>query len=426
MDLTEMRGLVRRDLKDETPASYRWTDDDVDRAIQRGVEEFQKHVPSQEKATLATTDGSRDIDISSLTGRVSVDKVEFPIDEFPKSLQPFEVYQELLTLTGDYEGNGDNCYIFWSGAHTLDAAGSTIPAIYEGLIALGACAFALEAYADHALAEKLQTALESAKTALDKVSGQITKAEAALDNAAAAATDIQTQLTSAAAELGKASDAIAVAIATGAGSIDTAIQGYLTSTQARIDAAVTNLTSANTALGSISARLTQAVTDLTTGDDYINAVNVGGDVSGQWAEYAQREVDIALGYNREADGYLGEAGRNLEGAGQELAAASELDKKRSANLIAGARYVDTARGYLGSAGELNQKRRAYLEAAQSYIATNISFVGEANQHRQAAAEYNRMSKSLAVQAKNKLNQLQKELKAVSVRRRPKFGTMEAS
>jgi hypothetical protein len=75
MNLSLMRTNVRRDLKDEDPANYRWTNDQVDRAIARAVSELSQYCPLEMKSTLATTDGDKKLDISSLTSRVSVDKV---------------------------------------------------------------------------------------------------------------------------------------------------------------------------------------------------------------------------------------------------------------------------------------------------------------------------------------------------------------
>jgi len=142
MDLPTMRDLVRRDLKDEDPLDERWTDDELDRAIQRAVSEFSTRIPREMKNTIATVDGSREIDVSSLTDRVSVDAVELPVDEHPRVFQRFALYQDTITLTGDREGDGEDCYIFWSKAHTLDAGTSTIPTQFEALAALGASAYA--------------------------------------------------------------------------------------------------------------------------------------------------------------------------------------------------------------------------------------------------------------------------------------------
>jgi len=143
MNLSDMRTLVRRDLKDEDSSSYRWQDNEIDRAIARAVAETSRYCPREMKATIATTDGSREIDISTLTDRVSVDRVEFPIDETPREFQRFSVYADIITLIGDVEGDGTNCYIYWGKVHTLDASTSTIPTYLEDVLALGAAAYAV-------------------------------------------------------------------------------------------------------------------------------------------------------------------------------------------------------------------------------------------------------------------------------------------
>ena len=143
MNLTTMRTLVRRDLKDEDASNYRWQDNEIDRAIGRAVVELSRYVPREMKSTVATVAGSREIDISSLTDRVSVDKIEFPADEHPRSFQRFSVYQDTLTLIGDVEGDGEDCYVYWGKVHTLDGSTSTIPTYLEDVLALGATAYAV-------------------------------------------------------------------------------------------------------------------------------------------------------------------------------------------------------------------------------------------------------------------------------------------
>ena len=143
MDLSTMRTLVRRDLKDEDASNYRWQDNEIDRAISRALAELSRYVPREMKSTIATTDGSREIDISSLTDRVSVDRMEFPIDEHPRQFQRFAVYQDTLTLIGSTEGDGEDCYVYWGKVHTLDGSSSTIPSYLEDVLALGAAAYAV-------------------------------------------------------------------------------------------------------------------------------------------------------------------------------------------------------------------------------------------------------------------------------------------
>jgi hypothetical protein len=143
MILSAMRTLVRRDLKDEDSSNYRWQDNEIERAIARALAELSRYCPREMKSTIATTDGSREIALTTLTDRVSVDRVEFPIDETPREFQRFSVYADIITLIGDVEGDGENCYIYWGKIHTLDATTCTLPAYLEDILALGAAAYAV-------------------------------------------------------------------------------------------------------------------------------------------------------------------------------------------------------------------------------------------------------------------------------------------
>lgn len=149
MDLSTMRTLVRRDLKDEDNSNYRWQDNEIDRAIGRAVAELSRYVPREMKSVLVTTDGSREIDIAALTDRVSVDRVEFPVGETPRRFQRFVVYSDTITLTGDSEGDGTDCYVYWGKVHTLDGSASTVPGHLEDVLALGAGAYAVLAQAQY-------------------------------------------------------------------------------------------------------------------------------------------------------------------------------------------------------------------------------------------------------------------------------------
>ena len=142
-----MRGLVRRDLKDEDSANYRWTDDEIDRAVQRAVDEFSKHNQAEQKTDIATVNGSRDISIASLSGLIAVDAVEFPKGRWPKTFVSFSLY--LSTLTMEIIGDGTDATVYWQSVHTLSAAASTLPAQYESLIALGATAYAVLSWSQY-------------------------------------------------------------------------------------------------------------------------------------------------------------------------------------------------------------------------------------------------------------------------------------
>lgn len=148
MNLADMRTLVRRDLKDEaTP--FRWSDDELDRHILYALKEFSEALPLEQKATLATTSGSRELDISTITDRIMIEAVEYPVDKFPKRYQRFSLWAHILTLLGDEVPDGSGAYIYYGQLHTLDATTSTIPAKYEDLVATGAGGYAAVSSAIH-------------------------------------------------------------------------------------------------------------------------------------------------------------------------------------------------------------------------------------------------------------------------------------
>ena len=151
MNLTDMRTIVRRDLHDEDANNYRWTDDELDRHIAHAVKDLSEAISYEQKATKATTSGSREIDISTITDRITVEAVEYPVDKFPKRYQRFSLWSNTLTLLGDEVPDGSNAYIYYGKLHTLDASTSTIPTVYEDLIAAGAGGYAAVEWAIYAV-----------------------------------------------------------------------------------------------------------------------------------------------------------------------------------------------------------------------------------------------------------------------------------
>ena len=151
MNLTDMRAVVRRDLHDEDEDNYRWTDNELDRHIAHAVADFSEAIPREQKTVKATASGSREIDISTITDRIMVEAVEYPVDRFPGRYQRFSLWADTLTLLGDEVPDGSNANIYYGKLHTLDVSTSTIPAMYEGLIAQGACGYAAVEWAVYAV-----------------------------------------------------------------------------------------------------------------------------------------------------------------------------------------------------------------------------------------------------------------------------------
>jgi hypothetical protein len=135
MNLIEMRARVREDLQDTDIQNYRWTDDEVDGAIERVVMEYSLNAPIEQQDDIATTDGDTELDVSSLSGLLGIKSVEFPIGQSLKYLQRTEYWAGHLYM--EDEGNGEDARVRWLKKHTLTAESTTIPTEHEEIIILG-------------------------------------------------------------------------------------------------------------------------------------------------------------------------------------------------------------------------------------------------------------------------------------------------
>jgi hypothetical protein len=141
--LSTIRALVRRDLKDEDGAAYRWTDDEIDRAIEKAVLEYSEYCPLPQLSVLDTVSQDNTVDISTLAGRIEVVKVEHPVVYQPYASHRFTIWGDLLTFQDGYTGDGTACNVYWLKKHSIDGSASTVPTPHEGIIALGAAAYAV-------------------------------------------------------------------------------------------------------------------------------------------------------------------------------------------------------------------------------------------------------------------------------------------
>ena len=151
MNLNDMRAIVRRDLHDEDVNNYRWTNDELDRHITHAVKDYSEAIPYEQKAIKATTSGSREIDIASLSDRIMVEAVEYPVGNFPRRYQRFAQWGDIITILGDETPDGSNAYIYYGKLHTLSVSISTISTRHEDLIAAGASGYAAIEWAIYAV-----------------------------------------------------------------------------------------------------------------------------------------------------------------------------------------------------------------------------------------------------------------------------------
>jgi len=139
MNLIEMRARVREDLQDTDSENYRWSDEEVDGAIERVVLEYSLHAPIEQQDDVATTEGDTELDISSLSSLLKVQSVEFPIGYKPKYFQRTEYWAGHLYMQD--EGDGEDARVRRLKKHTLDVSSTTIPTEHEEIIVLGATGY---------------------------------------------------------------------------------------------------------------------------------------------------------------------------------------------------------------------------------------------------------------------------------------------
>jgi hypothetical protein len=139
MNLVEMTARVREDLQDTDSQNYRWTDDEVDGAILRAVDEYSIHAPIQQQTDIATTNDDNELAISSLSGILKVEAVEFPLGETPRHLQHIDYWAGKLYMQDD--GDGSNARVRWLKKHTLAAGSTTIPVEHDEILVLGATGY---------------------------------------------------------------------------------------------------------------------------------------------------------------------------------------------------------------------------------------------------------------------------------------------
>jgi len=141
MNLSEMITLVRGDLKDES-SPYQWSDEELTRHINHALRELSESLPLPAKAMLPTVSDFREVSISSLTDRVMVQALEYPLEEYPPRYQRFSLWGDAMTILSGDEPDGSNCCVYYGKLHSIDDNGSTLPGKHGDLIVTGACGYA--------------------------------------------------------------------------------------------------------------------------------------------------------------------------------------------------------------------------------------------------------------------------------------------
>ncbi len=154
MTLSEFRGSLRNELFDPADDEPRFSDADLDHAIDRALTELSRVVPWTRDATLSTSPDSRLVDLSSLADVWSVEEVEWPTGHYPPRQCTFMVLPTsdgapgfVFLLVPEAPSAAEPVRVRWGTKHVASDSQWTLPEAYTGLLTTGAYAFACLAYA---------------------------------------------------------------------------------------------------------------------------------------------------------------------------------------------------------------------------------------------------------------------------------------
>lgn len=143
-NLSAIRATVRQFLKDEFKSGIDlvWEDDELDLHIDDCLAEISEVSPYVVKETLTTTEGSRELDISSIEDLLEIDKLEYTTGNYPRSYRNHEridadTIEIDTTLT---PGDSEDVYLYCNKLHQLDESSSTLTPQIERLVVLGVTA----------------------------------------------------------------------------------------------------------------------------------------------------------------------------------------------------------------------------------------------------------------------------------------------
>ena len=140
--LSDIRTRIRKDLHDTDSLAYRWTDVQLDRHIERALNELSIAIPQEKLATIATTNGSREVSVVSFAGLIAIEAIEYPVGAYPPVLTAHSRWADTVLLHVDEMPTGANARFSYTAKHVLDGSGSTVPVQFEDLLATGAAGYA--------------------------------------------------------------------------------------------------------------------------------------------------------------------------------------------------------------------------------------------------------------------------------------------
>ena len=141
--LSAIRALCQQILQSEFQAGTTlvWEPDELDLYIGECLIEISEAKPYEVKETLATTASSKDIDISSITDLLEVDKVEFRVGKDPRQFRNCSIFGDTLTMDiGFLPSASETVYAYCHKVHQLSDSDSTLNPALERILVIGVTA----------------------------------------------------------------------------------------------------------------------------------------------------------------------------------------------------------------------------------------------------------------------------------------------
>ena len=139
--LATIRGRLQTVLDDAAAAV--WTTGELDQHIQDALRDLSHRIPRERTTTIATTSGSRDVSLATLTERVRIVAVEWPTGSDPKNFVDFSEWADVLRIDSLGIPDGTDCIIYWQSLHSINGT-KTLPEDYDDALVHAAAARACD------------------------------------------------------------------------------------------------------------------------------------------------------------------------------------------------------------------------------------------------------------------------------------------
>ena len=351
--------------------------------------------------TISYTKSRIDIDLSKIIDDlIRVDRVEYPAGQVPQKHASLEMWGNVLTIAGGFESqaeasDAEHVVVKYYASHSPPNAQSpgSYPSYLDCTVELAASAYALFVKAlqyEH----QAVTDLASARTIFDVTTGTINKATTGTHALAKIAMDkAAVLLTASTGKIDAALTKVALYLETN-DTTDNAkdVLANITDDVAELR---TKIISAEDAINSfldevdtsdLGLATAGAEGLLATGDDLINAVNVGENVPGLYAAFSGARVAIATARTNAALGYAQEVAARLSNLRSYIEESSAWMQMGNTFIAEAVQLISQANAAISEAmGRVSEIDR-YLEEARQYYELARADLALAAEWRQEAIE----------------------------------------